>query len=134
MPQFTVLRIPQSWPNAPRTTPSQASGDRVGRWAAAWSIIVLLEPVVERALADTEQLRGALAVAADDVERVQDRLALELGQRADLVGLGRGATAAVLEPDVAGVDRVAVGEDRGALERVRQLADVAAPARGLEPG
>src|SRR5581483_9525755 len=83
--------------------------------------VVLLEPVVERALADAEQLGGALAVAADDIERVQDRLALELGERADLVGLGLGARGAVLEPDVAGVDHVAVGEDRGALERVGEL-------------
>src|SRR5258707_1932624 len=55
---------------------------------AAWgSIVVLLEPIVERALPDAEKLRGALAVAADDIEGVQDRLALELRERTDLVGL-----------------------------------------------
>src|SRR5690349_6136229 len=111
----------------------RTDGDRRTPAPAASRVVVLLEAIVERALADPEQLGGALAVAADDVERVQDRLALELGERADLVGLGAGAQLAILEPDVARVDRVAVGEDRRALERVGQLAHVAAPARALEP-
>src|SRR3954463_5376697 len=139
MLQFTVLRIPQSGPNASPAVPTEAAreGGEARRGACSWpsgsGVVVLLEPVVERALADPEQLGGALAVAADDVERVQDRLALQLGERADLVGLGDRAGRAVLQPDVAGIDRVAVGEDRGALQRVGQLAHVAAPARALQP-
>src|SRR4051812_5152074 len=116
-----VERLYRSSNREPRTVGRlRLPADRLGSIHA-----VLLQLVVERALADPEQLRRAPAVSTDDVERVQDRLALELGERLDLVGLcGDRLVAAVLEPDVRGVDRVAVGEDRGALERVRELAHV----------
>src|SRR5262245_2254411 len=68
-----------------------------GRTIRAQSVdVVLLEPIVEGALADPEQLGGALAIASDDVERMEDRLALEVGERAHLVGLRGGSQRGVL--------------------------------------
>src|SRR5690606_19235252 len=90
---------------------------------------VLLQLVVERALADAEQLRGAPPVAIDARERREDRLALELDERLDRTGRDAGLHRRFLDPQVLRLDHVAVGEDRGALERVRELAHVAAPAR-----
>src|ERR1700761_2149617 len=89
---------------------------------------VFLELVVERSFADAEQLGGLAAIAADVLERGQDRVVLEVCERAD-PGRLRRRRGRLVEPDVRCVDHVAVGEDRGALERVRELAHVAAPFR-----
>ena len=93
-------------------------------------VVLLLQLVVERALADAEQLRGASCGCrrlASSARRIASRSSSASGPHPRRTR-PRGA-ARLVEPEVAGVDRVAVGEDRGALERVGELADVAAPAR-----
>src|SRR5690606_9632395 len=116
------------------------TGGGEGRWAApgrdrrrqsrpangcpASADPVALQLVVQRALADAEPLRGAAAVAADLLERAADRGLLELGDRAAVHGRRRGGRGGAHD-DLVAADHVAIGKDRGALERVGQLAHVA---------
>src|SRR5436190_5382528 len=101
-----------------------------GRSEQALIDAVLLELVVERSLADAEQLRCAPAISTDDLERVEDRVLLELDERLHLGVARAGNGLVILDPDVRRVDDVTFGEDRRALERVRELAHVAAPGGG----
>ncbi len=98
-----------------------------------WSSVntVLLELVVERPFTDPEQLCRAPTISSDDLERVQDRVFLELGERSDIIR-GRDGLIRILDPDVRRIDDLALCEDRRAFENISQLAHVAAPARREE--
>src|SRR5256712_9659875 len=91
---------------------------------------VILELAPERGAADAERLGGAGVVAAEALERLEDVGALGVGE-ADLPRQGRRGpeqdASRHVRRQIVGLDRVAAGEDRGALDRVLQLAHVARP-------
>jgi hypothetical protein len=87
------------------------------RW---WSV----ELVAEGALADTEQLRGAGAIAACGRERALDRPPLD---GLEVVGRRPGVLDRPIE--IAGLEGVLAAEENGPLDRVGQLAHVSRPGK-----
>ena len=90
---------------------------------------VAAEAAVEGRGADAEALGGALAVAANVGEHGLDVTTLDLGEGE--LGGERAARARGLElRQVVEAERVALGEDHGALHRVGELTHVAGPVVG----
>src|SRR5678815_28861 len=95
--------------------------DRAGsaRFAALSQQAQARELLVERAARDAQADRGALDVLVLGLVDALDVPALELGERQVLGDRGDGGPAdrlAGVEPELAGVDEGAVGEQDGALE------------------
>ena len=124
---------------APRRPPRRG-GARRGRGLYRPDA-VLLELVVERAGLDAEQARGLGLDAAALVVGLQDQLALEiledLGQRHLARGHGErvlAGAAAHARGQRAEIDLGALGEHQRLLDHVLELAHVAGPVVGHEPG
>ena len=109
-----------------------SSSFRAGRGLARFGTALhapLLEPILHLAPADAEHLGRVLGRARGRLERLQDRRALELGQRH--AGTSTWMLSAWVELASAGrcstLDRLAVAQHDRALDRVLQLAHVAGP-------